>query len=164
MHKLSDNAPAGYPDDGALPRRGLADQPGLAPEQIARLVDRFYAEIRRHPRLGPIFERRLAGQWDSHLARMTQFWESILLQTGTFKGRPVPVHLALADIRPDDYPEWLAVFRPVAREVFGPEAAGAVIERAERIATTLQAFTFLEPTDLRPGDARSCPDAGASHA
>ena len=25
------------------------------------LVDRFYAEIRRHPRLGPLFEARLAG-------------------------------------------------------------------------------------------------------
>lgn len=109
---------------------------------ISRLVDTFYGRIREHPRLGPIFEARLEGRWTEHLQKMKLFWRSVLLKSGAYKGRPVPAHLALSSIVSADYGEWLAVFRPVARDVFETEAAEAVIEVAERIAQSLWLASF----------------------
>ncbi len=124
--------------------------PDIDPQTIARLVDIFYGRIREHPRLGPIFESRLAGRWPEHIATMNRFWNSVLLKTGTYKGRPVPAHLALKTIKSDDYGQWLALFRTVAHEVFREEAAAAVIAVAERIAESLWLATFGFPGIERP--------------
>src|SRR5690606_13811078 len=82
----------------------------VSPGEIALLVDRFYTEIRAHPRLGPLFEQRLAGKWDVHLERMNLFWRSVLLYSGEYTGQPVVKHNALPDLREDDFRLWLELF------------------------------------------------------
>lgn len=106
-------------------------------ETIDRLVEEFYGRIRRHARLGPIFEARLAGRWPEHLAIMKRFWSSVLLKTGSYKGQPVPVHQKLSEVVSEDFELWLGEFRQVCREIFSPGAARAVIEAGERIAQSL---------------------------
>ncbi|MBU3030604.1 group III truncated hemoglobin [Paracoccus marinaquae] len=108
---------------------------GLDEARLARLVDGFYAKVRRDPVLGPIFEARIAD-WGPHLARMKDFWSSVALMTGRYHGAPVPAHLDL----PVDWPEferWLALFRETAFETCPPDGARHLIERAERIARSL---------------------------
>lgn len=62
-------------------------------EDVSLLVRSFYAQIRQHGSLGPIFND-IVQDWESHLERLTDFWEMILLQTGPGAGKfsPVPVH------------------------------------------------------------------------
>lgn len=126
--------------------------PDISEAKIDRMVETFYAQIREHQRLGPLFEGRLAGKWPQHLATMKAFWRSVLLKTGSYKGKPVPAHMRLKTIAPTDFGEWLELFRPVARDVFGPEAAREVILVAERIAQSLWFACF--------GFAGSEPPAG----
>lgn len=116
--------------------------PSITSDQINRLVDVFYGEIRGHDRLGPIFETRIGGDWQPHLDKMKLFWASVLLRTGDYKGKPVPVHMQLKNVESEDFKAWLETFRPVAMDIFEPEAAIIVIAAAERIAQSLWLSMF----------------------
>ncbi|WP_202396117.1 group III truncated hemoglobin [Stappia sediminis] len=131
------------------PKREPA-HPAIDAEGISRLVDAFYARVRADARLGPIFEARLKGRWPEHLKKMKLFWHSVLLKSGAYKGKPVESHRALENVLPEDYRQWLALFRPVAREIFEPEAARAVIDAAERIAESLWLASFGTPGVMTP--------------
>ncbi|WP_373494405.1 group III truncated hemoglobin [Aquiflexum sp.] len=62
-------------------------------EDVSLLVRSFYARIRTHENLGPIFNK-VVEDWETHLERLTDFWEMVLLNTGPGAGKfnPVPVH------------------------------------------------------------------------
>ena len=128
----------------------LAAHESITEDQINDLVDHFYDAIRRDERLGPLFNNRLAGRWDEHLAKMKDFWSSILLRTGRYKGKPVPAHTQIVETMPDDFSHWLAIFRPVANRIFHPEAAPIVIMTAERIAQNLWLAMFADIDNLTP--------------
>ncbi|MFG1346551.1 group III truncated hemoglobin [Xanthobacter autotrophicus DSM 431] len=125
-----------------LPRAVPAPAPkgpeaeGLDEEAIHRLVHRFYDRVREDAVLGPIFGGRIAeGAWPVHLAKMCDFWSSVLLKSGRYDGRPLPPHLALGtDAGDPQFARWLALFRPTAVEVLPPAAAQAAIAHAERMA------------------------------
>ena len=124
---------------------------------IGGLVRDFYARVRKDPRLGPIFARKIAGDWEPHLEKMTAFWCSVILKTGDYQGRPVPAHTKLEDVREEDFAIWLGIFRETARDRCAPDVAEMFIERAERIARSLQLAMFfrLPPArGLAAGQAR----------
>src|SRR5690606_12563079 len=50
-------------------------------EEVARLVHAFYARVRQDAALGPIFDAKV-DDWDQHLAKLVDFWSSILRRTG----------------------------------------------------------------------------------
>ena len=118
--------------------------------EISQLVDRFYDEIRKDARLGPIFEARVQGNWDPHLAKMKKFWRSVLLKTSEYYGAPMPVHMSIEGVQSDDFGHWLDLFRPVARDVFSSEAAPVVIATAERIARSLWMGRFATLENSHP--------------
>jgi len=102
---------------------------------IRRLVHGFYDGIRRDPLLGPIFGREIAPErWPGHLEKMCAFWSSILLKTRRYDGRPLPPHLALADLSDAHFQRWLTLFSSAAGNVFDADSAAVVVSRAERIA------------------------------
>lgn len=105
---------------------------------IRDVVHAFYAEIRRDPALGPIFNRVIDGDWDAHLAKMCDFWSSVLLMTGRFKGSPMAAHARIADIRPAHFVRWLHMFRQTAERLCPPPAAALFVEKSEMIAQSLQ--------------------------
>jgi len=116
--------------------------PSITRAQIAELVDTFYTEVRAHPRLGPLFEDRIGGDWEPHLDKMKLFWASVLLRTGDYKGKPVPAHMQLSDVQSEDFRAWLDTFRPVAESIFEPAAAEIAIATANRIAQSLWLAMF----------------------
>ena len=109
---------------------------GITEAMIHRLVHTFYDRIRQDPMLAPVFEARIAD-WEKHLARMCAFWSSVALMTGVYSGRPMPAHAPLpVDARHFD--RWLVLFGETAREVCPPAAADHFLERAHRIAESLE--------------------------
>lgn len=110
---------------------------GVTEPMIRDLVHAFYAKVRRDPLLGPIFEAKV-HDWDAHLATLCKFWSSVTLLTGTYKGRPMPVHAALPDIDSHHFARWLTMFEETARELCPPDAAELFIDRSQRIAQSLQ--------------------------
>lgn len=115
---------------------GLAH--GVSEDVIARFVPAFYDAIRRDDLLGPIFEHHVSD-WPAHIARLCDFWSSVALMSGRYKGRPMPVHAAISGIDAAHFERWLRIFREVAAETCEPEAAAFLIERSQRIAQSLQA-------------------------
>lgn len=137
-----------------LPRTPLRVGPGVAvgvtEEMIEAVVHGFYAEIRRDPALGPIFERAIGDRWDPHLAKMCDFWSSVLLMTGRFKGQPMAVHARIEQIRPTHFARWLHLFRQTVQRLCPPEAASLFVAKAEMIAESLQLGVAAARGELPP--------------
>jgi hemoglobin len=125
----------------AAPGAGLRVGPGVAAgvdeAMIARLVRAFYAKVRQDPTLGPIFNREIAD-WDEHLAKLCDFWSSVLLMSGRFKGQPMAVHARLPDITAAHFDPWLRLFHETAAEVCPPDAAALFRAKADQIGESLR--------------------------
>jgi hemoglobin len=109
---------------------------GIDEAMIDRLVETFYARVRDDALIGPIFAERVED-WGPHLAQMKLFWSSVALSTGIYQGRPMPKHLPLP-IDATHFDRWLMLFEETAREVCPPVALDWFMERARRIAESLE--------------------------
>ena len=87
--------------------------------QLATLVDRFYAKVRKDEALGPVFAGAIAD-WPEHLERMSAFWSSVMLTSGRYKGNPMAAHLKLKTVEPKHFERWLELFGETARELCPP--------------------------------------------
>lgn len=117
----------------------------LSEDAIRRLVDDFYAKVRADPELGPVFARAIPGDWGPHLATMRNFWSSVMLTSGRYKGNPVAVHHRVEGIELDLFDRWLALFDETCRELFAQELAEAFRGKAVRIAESLKLALFYRP-------------------
>jgi len=59
----------------------------LTPDQIDRVVTLFYAAIRRHEVLGPIFARHVTD-WPEHEEKIARFWRNAILAERGYDGNP----------------------------------------------------------------------------
>jgi hemoglobin len=109
---------------------------GIDETMIETLIRAFYARVRRDALLAPIFESRISD-WEPHLDNMFAFWSSLTLQTGRYQGQPMAKHMPLAvDARHFD--RWLALFEETARDLCPSAAAERFVERARRVAESLE--------------------------
>ena len=100
-------------------------------DSIALLVDRFYACVRRDPLLGPVFNGVIGDRWPEHLATLTDFWSSVLLGSGRYKGSPMMAHFALPQMDRDHFERWIELWRETTREIFDQEISAALVTRAQ---------------------------------
>ena len=121
-----------------IPRIAPGARVGITEAVIHDVVHTFYGEIRRDPALSPIFNRVIGQHWDMHLARMCDFWSSVLLMTGRFKGTPMQAHAAMAGLRATHFARWLQLFRLTVTQVCTADAAALFIRKAEMIGQSLQ--------------------------
>lgn len=105
-------------------------------EEIAELVHRFYARVRRDEQLGPIFNAHV-HDWDAHLVKLTDFWSSALRGTRRFRGTPMPVHAALPGLTAGLFQHWLQLFEATAAELSNQALRERATELAGRIAQSL---------------------------
>ncbi|MGP0074439.1 MAG: group III truncated hemoglobin [Bryobacteraceae bacterium] len=106
-------------------------------QQIARLVETFYAKVRSDAMLGPIFEGAIGDHWDTHLATMRTFWSSVMLGSSAYKGNPMAAHLRLPLLSASHFEHWLSLWRETAFQVAGDHGF-LFVRRAESIAARLQ--------------------------
>ncbi|MES2835011.1 MAG: group III truncated hemoglobin [Pseudomonadota bacterium] len=128
--------PAHHPSRRAALTADIRRDTGIDEAMIEALVDAFYDKVRADPLLGPIFAARIRD-WAPHLEQMRLFWSSVALMSGAYHGRPMPKHLPLP-IDASHFDRWLALFEQTARAVCPPAAADHFIERARRIALSLE--------------------------
>ncbi len=118
------------------------------------MIDRFYQAVRADTVLGPVFETAIANDdWPRHLATMRRFWSSVMLASGAYSGSPVEVHRHVAGLERPMFAHWLALFEANAVALFTPDAAARLLDKAERIAGSLQVAVFHRldaPPDLVP--------------
>lgn len=109
---------------------------GIDEALIEKLVRGFYVRVRGDALLGPVFEERIAD-WEPHLQKMFAFWSSLTLQSGRYHGQPMASHASLP-VDAEHFDRWLALFEQSARETCPPEAADVFVERARRVAESLE--------------------------
>ena len=126
-------------------QRRLPLHPDITEEMIHDLVHGFYARVRRDEVLGPIFNPVIGEDWSVHLARMCDFWSSVMLMSGRYKGNPMAAHMRLDGVKPENFDAWLALFGETAAEVCGPDLAPLFLERARTIAASLKLGMFYRP-------------------
>jgi hemoglobin len=120
---------------------------------IKTLVDSFYGKVRNDDLLGPVFEEKLSGHWDSHLQTMYKFWGMALLGESGYSGHPLSRHLPLP-IEQAHFNRWLHLFFETLNEHFEGPVAGEAMKKASLIARTfltrITAFRSGQP-GLFPG-------------
>lgn len=114
----------------------IAERTGITEAMIERLVHAFYDKVRSDAILGPVFDARI-GDWEPHLAQMCAFWSSVALMTGRYHGAPMPKHTPLP-VDAEHFDRWLELFEQTARETCPPTAEMHLVERARRIAVSLE--------------------------
>jgi hemoglobin len=105
---------------------------------ITTLVNDFYTDIRSESLLQPIFDGAIGANWEPHLERMVDFWSTVMLSSGEFKGNVFGKHMQLQGIEMEHFRRWLALFESHVRRLFQPEVADEFMLVARRIAASLQ--------------------------
>jgi hemoglobin len=105
-------------------------------KEIDQLVRSFYEKARKDPSLGPIFEAHVTN-WEAHFVQMTDFWSGNLLGTNRFYGAPMPKHLAVPNLRPELFEQWLRLFKQTTQEFDNESFQLHVNLLAYRIASRL---------------------------
>jgi hemoglobin len=123
----------------------------ISEDGIGLLVDHFYTKVRVDPVLGPIFDHVLRDKWGPHMEAMRDFWSSVMLTSGRYKGAPVSAHLRVKAIEPDMFDRWLRLFGETCDELFENEVAEAFRARAGRIAESLKLALFFRPNPAPTG-------------
>lgn len=115
----------------------------MTEDQLATLVEKFYAKVRADDVLGPVFDAAV-DDWPEHLEKLSAFWSSVMLTTGRYKGNPMAAHLKQKRaIEPAMFGRWLELWRETAMEILDERGAAAVTAKAERIAESLQLGLFF---------------------
>lgn len=108
---------------------------------VGLLVRTFYAKVRQDDLIGPIFNAVIPGpEWEAHLEKLTDFWESNLFFVHKYKGNPVRKHQAVDQKHPfseNHFQRWLSLWRDTVDDLFQGEMAAEAKSRAERIAQIL---------------------------
>jgi hemoglobin len=150
------------PSEGAARRArivsDIVSRTGIDEAMIERLVREFYGRARRDPLIGPIFETHV-HDWEDHIARICDFWSSVVLMTGRYHGQPMAAHFPLPVGEPQ-FTRWLEIFAATANELCPPAAAALFVERAQRIAESLRLGLAAQkgeagPLYVRPAETDS---------
>ncbi len=108
---------------------------------IKCLVDKFYEQVVKDSLLGPIFNDVAKVDWDTHLPKMYNFWESILLGSSQYEGNPMEKHIQLSQktpLSPAHFNRWLTLFYETVENNFEGEKAREAKIRAQSIAKIME--------------------------
>lgn len=122
----------------------------ITEQSIQVLVDTFYERIRAHPTLGPVFIQAIGegdDVWRPHLAKMYDFWSSVMLTSGRYHGTPVQKHKGLPPFDAELFDQWLVLFEDTARDIHSDEIAMKYVETSQRIANSLKLALYYKPEE-----------------
>lgn len=138
----------------------------LGRPDIVRLVDAFYAKVRADAPLGHVFDGVAKVDWETHLPKLYNFWDTVLFRAGTFRGDPLGVHarlLAETELEWPLFERWLELFRETVNQRFAGENAGHLIRCAEDMARVIHSKIHQIPNP-RLDPARLTPEQKARYA
>jgi hemoglobin len=118
------------------PRFSMTAETPITETEIANIVERFYAKVRVDPEIGPVFNDAVRN-WDAHLALLKDFWSTVLLTTGRYKGNPLLAHFPLP-IEEKYFARWLKLFSETAKEVVPASQAAIIMRKADLIAMNMK--------------------------
>lgn len=89
-------------------------------EDIRLLVDTFYGRARLDDLVGLIFNDTIKDRWPEHLAKLYNFWQTVLLNVQSYSGSPFMAHAKLPVDKPH-FERWIQLFHGTIDDLFvGP--------------------------------------------
>jgi hemoglobin len=138
----------------------------LGRPDIERLVNVFYTKVRADEPLGHVFDGIAKVNWETHLPKLYNFWDTVLFRAGTFRGNLIAAHMKLiehADLSWSMFERWLVLFRSTVDELFTGENADHIVRCAEDMAQVIHSKIHAIP-NLRFDPARLTPEQKARYA
>jgi hemoglobin len=106
---------------------------------VERLLDAFYAKVRRDPELAPVFEGIIRDRWPEHMLRIKSFWLTALRISSGYHGPDfMPAHLRHASIQATQLTRWLALFEETVQEMAPADEQARLMRIAHAMAENLQ--------------------------
>lgn len=109
-------------------------------EDIEFLVNKFYEKVGKDKTIGFFFNDIAKVNWDLHLPKMYQFWETLLFGKASYKGNPMAVHFPINEIQAMEkhhFEHWLKLWTATLEENFEGETAEAAKTKASNIANLM---------------------------
>lgn len=105
-------------------------------EDIECLVDTFYSKVRADDIIGHFFTKVAAVAWEEHIPTMYDFWSSILIHEGQYKGGLIMKHILLdrkRKLEQKHLDRWQELFYETLDELF----EGTITDEAKRRVETM---------------------------
>ncbi len=109
----------------------------ITPAQIDTVVAEFYATVRHHPGLGPIFTAHVTD-WPEHESKIARFWRNAILFERSYDGNPMQAHIAAGNVKGPMFEVWLGLFDSVLIRNLPKDTAAAWSALAHRIGRGLR--------------------------
>ncbi|MGC4129881.1 MAG: group III truncated hemoglobin [Bergeyella sp.] len=109
-------------------------------KDIELLVNNFYKKVEKDEAIGFFFTEIASVDWNLHLPKMYDFWETLLLGNSSYKGNPMTVHFGInhmSAIEPHHFQHWLKLWTETVQENFEGELAEQAIYKASNIANLM---------------------------
>ncbi|MEL6657969.1 MAG: group III truncated hemoglobin [Bacteroidota bacterium] len=106
---------------------------------VSLLIHTFYSRVRKDELIGPIFNDQIKD-WDAHLERLTDFWETNLLFVRRYKGNPIQAHIEVDqnhEIISEHFGRWLQLWYETIDAYFEGDNAHVAKNRARNMSTHL---------------------------
>ncbi|OYX26233.1 MAG: globin [Flavobacteriales bacterium 32-35-8] len=115
-------------------------------EDVSLLVSTFYDKVRKDTVLGPFFNDVITD-WDAHLERLTNFWESSLFLKTKYLGNPLEAHVKVDQENNNMITElhfglWINLWFQTIDELFEGDYAENAKQRARKMGTFLYLKIF----------------------
>lgn len=121
-------------------------------QDVANLVHLFYSKVRKNEVLAPIFSKHIKDhEWQLHISKLTDFWESNLFKKAGYKGNPVSHHIKVDKaesykIEPTHFGIWLQLWIESVDELF----QGEIATQAKFIARKMSTGQYIAMWNHRP--------------
>ena len=106
---------------------------------LQTLLRRFYADVRQHNEIGPIFAAHI-DDWPSHMEKIADFWSGLTggpaPYGGGFAGRHMPLQL-----EEKHFQAWLGLWHRHCHAHLAPAEAADMIAIAEALGQRLRMIT-----------------------
>lgn len=115
-------------------------------EDVFKLVNAFYAKIRKDELLGPIFNKHIPeDHWPKHIEHITDFWMGRLFGVIAFKGNPAEKHRQVDEgqgyqIKKSHFDHWVNLWTETVTKQYNCKLADKAIMMAGRIAQGQMGF------------------------
>ena len=105
------------------------------------LVHTFYEKIRSNEEIGPFFNKTIEN-WEEHLEKLTDFWETNLFAVRKYFGNPIDAHNEVDQkfnngIDSSIFGLWLNLWFETLDELFVGENVEILKRRARKMSTFL---------------------------
>jgi hemoglobin len=110
-------------------------------EDLVLLLTRFYEKVFRDDLISHFFTDVMHVKLETHIPRITDFWETVLLNGNRYRDNAIAPHMKINSLSPMEeqhFKRWLSLFHETIDELFEGEVAENAKQRSVSIATVMR--------------------------